>query len=217
MQIEEKFIIALDGPAASGKGTLARKLAEHFNLALLDTGALYRAVGLNVLDAGGNPENESDALKAIAKLAKSDLTNPKLRAESTGVAASKVAAIPSVREKLVDFQRDFAMNPPENKDGSILDGRDIGTVICPDAQFKIFITADTETRAKRRFLEEYGENGSDENYQTILSELKSRDERDMNRSTSPLKPHKNAHLLDTTNSDIEAVFEQARAYVSSTE
>ena len=217
MPIRDKIIIALDGPAASGKGTLARKLAAHFNLALLDTGALYRAVGSNVLKAGGNPENEQDALKAIGLLAKTDLSDPDLRGESTGAAASKVASFPSVREKLVDFQRNFATNPPESKEGSILDGRDIGTVICPDAPFKIFITADVETRAKRRFIEEYGENGNDENYQTVLSELKARDERDTNRLTSPLKPHKNAHLLDTTNSDIEAVFEAARAYVSNTE
>lgn len=217
MQVTNKFIIALDGPAASGKGTLARKLAERFNLALLDTGALYRAVGLNVLKKGGDPENERDALKAVDQLPETDLSNPELRGESTGAAASKVAAIPSVRAKLLDYQRNFAHSPPAGKNGSILDGRDIGTVICPEAPYKIFITANVETRAKRRFLEEFGENGNDENYQTILSELKTRDERDMNRSTSPLKPHKNAYLLDTTNSDIEAVFEAACAYISNKE
>lgn len=217
MQVTNKFIIALDGPAASGKGTLARKLADYYDLALLDTGALYRAVGLNVLKTGGDPENECDALIAVDKLPETDLSNPELRGESTGAAASKVAAIPSVRAKLLDYQRNFAHNPPADKKGSILDGRDIGTVICPEAPYKIFITANVETRAKRRFLEEFGESGNEENYQSILSELKARDDRDINRSTSPLKPHKNAYLLDTTNSDIEAVFEEACAYISNQE
>lgn len=214
MSVTDKFIIALDGPAASGKGTLARKLAKHFNLALLDTGALYRAIGLNVLKTGGNPENEQDALKAVNILGQTDLNDPELRGESTGAAASKVAAIPTVRDALIDFQREFATTPPADKDGTILDGRDIGTVICPDAPYKIFITANVETRAKRRFLEEFGTDGSDANYQKILSDLKARDDRDMNRTTAPLKPHKNAYLLDTSNSSIEIVFEAARAYVS---
>ncbi|MDG1859063.1 MAG: (d)CMP kinase, partial [Emcibacteraceae bacterium] len=185
--LKEKLIIALDGPAASGKGTLARKLAEHFNLALLDTGALYRAVGLNVLNAGGNPENQDDALKAVTLLGSTDLNDPELRGESTGAAASKVAAIPEVRQALIDYQRDFANTPPAGKKGTILDGRDIGTVICPDAPYKIFISADVKTRAKRRFLEEFGPTGSNENYQNILSDLKARDERDMNRAAAPLK------------------------------
>jgi CMP/dCMP kinase len=214
MSIEGKFIIALDGPAASGKGTLARKLAEHFNLALLDTGALYRAVGFNVIKEGGNPESEKDALKAVKSLGTTDLNNPDLRGESTGAAASKVAAIPALRQALVDFQRDFAAFPPDGKAGTILDGRDIGTVICPEAPYKIYITADVKTRAKRRFIEEFGENGGEGNFQKILGELKTRDERDMNRETAPLKPHQNAYLLDTTNSDIEAVFEAAREFVS---
>lgn len=215
MQLKSPTIIALDGPAASGKGTLARKLAEHFNLALLDTGALYRAVGLGVLKAGGNPENEDDALASVEGLNEEILKSPEIRGESTGAAASKVAAMPSVREKLLEYQRSFANNPPAGKDGTILDGRDIGTVICPDAPYKIFITADVETRAKRRFLEEFGPDGSDENYQNILADLKARDERDMNRNEAPLKPHENAYLLDTSNSDIEAVFEAAVKYVSS--
>lgn len=210
-----KFIIAIDGPAASGKGTLARKLAEHYNLALLDTGALYRAVGWNVLEDGGDPENELDALKAAGKLAGTDLKNPSLRTESTAGAASKVAAIPAVRQTLVDFQRHFAHNPPAGKDGTILDGRDIGTVICPDAPIKIFITADVETRAKRRFLEEFGEDGTKENFQKILGDLKTRDELDMNRTVSPLKQAENAYLIDTSLSDIETVFEAALKYVSS--
>lgn len=217
MSLESPFIIALDGPAASGKGTLAKKLAEHFNLALLDTGKLYRAVGWQVLKLHGDPENEEDALSAAKQLKNIDLEQPELKRESTGAAASKVAAIPTVREVLRDYQRHFAVNPPEGKVGTILDGRDIGTIICPDAPYKIFITADTETRAKRRFLEEFGEAGSDEQYQAILDDVKIRDERDINRSASPLKPAENAHLIDTTNSSIEAVFEAAVSYISNKE
>lgn len=215
MSVDKKIIIALDGPAASGKGTLARRLAKRFNLSLLDTGALYRAVGWNVINSGGNPENEEDALKALALIPDTDLSNTDLRTESMGAAASKVAKIPAVRAGLMDFQRQFANNPPSGKIGTILDGRDIGTVICPDTPFKIFITADVTTRAKRRFLEEFGPAGTDDQYQSILNELVTRDERDMNRSTSPLKAAENAHLIDTTNSDIEAVFEDAATFISS--
>lgn len=217
MSVNNKMVIALDGPAASGKGTLARHLAAHFNLALLDTGALYRAVGWKVLQSGGDPDNEKDALKAADELSDVDLTSPELRSESIGAAASKVASKPTVRRTLVDFQRNFANNPPVDKNGAILDGRDIGTVICPDATVKIFITADVETRAKRRFLEEFGDNGSAENYQNTLTDLKARDERDMNRSASPLKQAENAYLIDTTEKDIEAVLEAAIAHVSSKE
>ena len=215
MSVDRKIIVALDGPAASGKGTLARRLATKFNLALLDTGALYRAVGWNVVNSGGNPDNETDALNALKLIPNTDLSNPELRTESMGDAASKVAKIPTVRAGLVDFQRQFANNPPMNKAGAILDGRDIGTVICPDTPFKIFITADVTTRAKRRFLEEFGEDGTDDQYRSILNDLAARDERDTNRSTSPLKAAENAHLIDTTNSDIEAVFEEAVTYISS--
>ncbi|MBL4601666.1 MAG: (d)CMP kinase [Emcibacteraceae bacterium] len=215
MTANKPFIIAIDGPAASGKGTLARRLAEHYNFALLDTGALYRAVGWNVIRAGGDPENESDALKGTKILSEVNLNNPELRTEPIGAAASKVASMPAVRRTLVDFQRHFAHNPPTDKDGTILDGRDIGTVICPDAQVKIFITAEVETRAKRRFIEEYSEDGTAKEYSRILEDLKVRDERDMNRAASPLKKAENAHLINTTNSDIEAVFEAAVKFVSS--
>ncbi len=209
------IIIALDGPAASGKGTLARKLASHFNLSLLDTGSLYRAVGWTVLQNKGDPTNQEDALKAARMIENTDLSNPELRSESIASAASKVAAQPAVRQTLVDFQRHFAANPAQGKAGTILDGRDIGTVICPDADAKIFITADVETRAKRRFLEEFGAAGSDKQYQEILHVLKARDNLDTNRAASPLKQAENAYLIDTSNSDIETVFETARKYVSS--
>jgi len=207
-------LIAIDGPAASGKGTLARRLARHFDYAYLDTGALYRAVGLQVLRKGGDAENQQDAVQAARELSRLNLNDPELKSESTGGLASKVAAIASVRDVLLAFQRDFAQNPPNGKDGAILDGRDIGTVVCPDADVKLFITASVETRAKRRFLEEFGDDGQAEDYTAILEELTTRDKRDMNRKTAPLKAAKNAHLLDTTNSDIETVFELALRLVS---
>lgn len=207
-------IIAIDGPAASGKGTLARKLADHLDYAYLDTGALYRAVGLLVSRAGGNADNEQDAVRAAQNLDQCDLNDPELKSESTGGLASKVAAIPAVRARLLKFQHQFAEKPPGGKAGAVLDGRDIGTVVCPDAAVKLFITASVETRAKRRFLEQFGAGGSDEEFQAILGDLKLRDERDINRTASPLKAAENAHLLDTTNSDIEAVFEQALKLVS---
>ncbi|MCF8473245.1 MAG: (d)CMP kinase [Emcibacter sp.] len=207
-------VIAIDGPAASGKGTLARKLAQHLNFAYLDTGALYRAVGLCVARMGGDENSEADALKAAEKLREMDLNDPELKAESTGELASKVAAFPSVRACLLNYQLNFAKNPPENKAGAILDGRDIGTVVCPDADIKLFITADVKTRAKRRFLEEFGAKGCDQQFQTILEDLERRDKRDLNRISSPLKKAENAHLLDTTNSDIETVFEEALRLIS---
>lgn len=207
-------IIAIDGPAASGKGTLARRLARHFDYAFLDTGALYRAVGLETVRAGGDPASEPDALKAAERLSEIDLDDPEIRIESTGNLASKVAAIPAVRASLLQFQREFARFPPGGKAGAVLDGRDIGTVVCPDADIKLFITADVETRAKRRFFEQFGDKGSAADYRAILNDLIQRDQRDITRATSPLKAAENAHLLDTTNSDIEAVFEQALALVS---
>ncbi len=211
-------IIAIDGPAASGKGTLARKLAQYFDYAYLDTGSLYRAVGLLVARAGGEADNEQDALAAVSALNQCDLSkignDPEIKSESTGGLASKAAAIPAVREHLIAFQRDFAQTPPDNKAGAVLDGRDIGTVICPEADAKLFITATVETRAKRRFLEQFGPKGQTADYQTILQELILRDDRDRNRSIAPLKAAENAHLLDTTNSDIEAVFEMAVKIIS---
>lgn len=211
---EKTPVIAIDGPAASGKGTLAQRLARHFDYALLDTGALYRAVGLACARAGGDPENEQDALAAAARLAEMDLADPEIKGESTAGLASKVAALPAVRTRLLAFQRDFARTPPGGKAGAILDGRDIGTVVCPDADVKIFITADVETRAKRRFLEQYGPTGSPAQYQAILADLVRRDARDINRDASPLKRAENAYLIDTTNSDIETVFEEALRLIS---
>ena len=197
MLLSKKLIIALDGPAASGKGTLGRRLAAHYNLALLDTGALYRAVGWNVIQKGGNPSNVIDALEALKDLSNIDLSNKELRSESIGTAASQVAALPTIRHALVDFQRTFANNPPPNKNGTILDGRDIGTVICPDTPFKIFITADVEIRAKRRY-EELHKKGIHVNYQEVLHNIIERDHIDSTREASPLAKAEDAITLDNS-------------------
>ena len=210
---DSPIVIAIDGPAASGKGTLARKLALYLDLALLDTGALYRGTALSVLKAGGDPSDEMDALSAALRIGSADLNDPDLRNESTASAASKVAAIPSIREALLKYQHNFMKNPPDGKEGSILDGRDIGTVICPNATAKIFIIAEAETRAKRRALEVFGAGYKTEEYDRILQDLKQRDERDQKRESAPLKAAEDAYLLDTTNSDIEAVFEKALGFI----
>jgi len=205
-------IIAIDGPAASGKGSLARKLADQLGYALLDTGALYRLVGYKVLEAGGDPEDEAlatqtaEALKET--LALEEMANPDLRTDEVGSAASKVAKIPGVRQALFDFQQHFAQNPPQGTAGAILDGRDIGTVICPEADVKLFITADTEERAKRR-AKELQSRGVSVTYEAVLADMKERDERDSSRQSAPLKPAEDAHVLDTTQMSEEEVFETA--------
>lgn len=205
-------VIAVDGPAAAGKGTLARRLADHLGYAHLDTGALYRAVGLSLLRAGRDPSDESAAAEAARDLDLTLLDHPELRKESTGAAASQVAAMLGVRAALLDLQRAFAATPPGNAKGAVLDGRDIGTVVCPDADLKLFVTASTETRARRRWLE-LRERGEDPAFDDVLAEMKTRDERDSTRSHAPLAPARDAHLLDTSNSDIETVFQTALALV----
>ncbi len=202
------MIIAIDGPAAAGKGTLARKLAEHYGLRFLDTGALYRAVALSLLLAGADIENEQAAEEAARQLDQRILSHPDLRAAGTGVAASKVAAMPGVRAALLDYQRRFAATPP----GAVLDGRDIGTVVCPDADVKLFVTASPEVRAKRRWLE-LKERGEEVAFEQILQQVLERDERDMNRADAPLRPAEDAHLLDTSELDIEAAFRAARRII----
>ena len=206
------MIIAIDGPAASGKGTLARRLAAHFNLAYLDTGTLYRAVGQAVLDAEGNPGEPKDAIAAARALDPAALEDDRLRSAEAGNAASEVAAIDGVREALLDFQRVFARLHPDDCDGAVLDGRDIGTVVCPDAHVKLFVTADVEERARRRAAE-FAARGSAVAYEEVLADLKVRDARDAARDRAPLKPAEDAHLLDTTELDIEAAFERARDIV----
>ena len=208
------MIIAIDGPAAAGKGTLARRVSEHLNLAYLDTGLLYRAVGKKVLDAGDDPENAEAAEKVARALVPDDLKADGLRVDAVGQAASKVSAVPGVRAALLDFQKDFAKTPPAGSDGAVLDGRDIGTVVCPDATAKLFITASTEVRAERRFKELHRAD-STVIYARVLEDMKERDERDSSRSVAPLEPAQDAKILDTSQLDTDQVFEQALAFIAS--
>jgi CMP/dCMP kinase len=208
------MIVAIDGPAAAGKGTLARQIAEALGYAHLDTGALYRAVGLGVLRAGQDPADERAALGAALALDPAGLSDPALREEETGKAASIVSAHPPVRAALLEFQRNFARNPPNRAAGSVVEGRDIGTVVCPDADVKLFIDADLAVRARRRFTELVAQDPS-LTLASISAEMASRDERDRNRADSPLKPAPDAHLLDTTDLDIDGAFEAAMKVIGS--
>ena len=198
------MIIALDGPAASGKGTLARRLAAHFGLPHLDTGLLYRATARALIDAGERLDDEPRAVAAARGLALTDFDEERLRGREMGEAASVVAAIPAVRAALFETQRAFAQRPG----GAVLDGRDIGTVICPDADVKIFITASPETRANRRALELAGR-GEKVDYAAVLEDIRKRDERDSLRSSAPLVAAPDAVVLDTSNLDIQAAFQAA--------
>lgn len=207
------MIIAIDGPAASGKGTLGRRLAAHYRLRHLDTGLIYRAVGKALLDAGRPLDREDEAAAAARALTPADLADPVLKTDAVGQAASKISVFPSVRAALLDFQRDFAAAPP----GAVLDGRDIGTVICPAAEVKIFLVAAPEVRARRRYQELTGR-GEAADEAAVLADIKARDERDRNRALAPLKAAPDAHLLDTTVLDIDAavaaaivIVEQVRA------
>ncbi|TXH37508.1 MAG: (d)CMP kinase [Rhodospirillaceae bacterium] len=211
------LIIALDGPAAAGKGTLARRLAGHYRLAYLDTGALYRAVGVAVLRQGLDPAQESAAVAAAETLSPALLVDPEIRTEAGGQAASKVAAIPAVRAALLDWQRRFATRPPAGADGqaaagAILDGRDIGTVVCPDASVKLFITASMEARAQRRF-KELQEKGAGAIYARVLQDMQERDARDQERAVAPLTAAPDALVIDTSAMTADQVFDQAIAYI----
>ena len=208
------LVIAIDGPAAAGKGTLARRLAEHYGFAYLDSGSLYRAVGLALLETGRDPHDEAAAVAAARALDPALLTRPELRREDVGEAASIVAAMPAVRAALLAFQRQFASDPPGRAPGVVIDGRDIGTVVCPDADIKLFVTASDEERARRRQRELLGR-GEDVDFATVLADLKRRDARDARRATAPLKPAADAVLLDTTEMDIDAVFAAARRIIDS--
>ncbi len=202
------MIIAVDGPAASGKGTLARRLAAHFGYAYLDTGKIYRAVGYRVLEAGGDPEDPDAALAAAHALQPDDLENPELTSDRAAVAASKVAAMESVRAVLLGFQQGFAADPPDGAPGAVLDGRDIGTVVCPEAPSKLFVTADVEERAKRRH-KELLDKGEPSIYSRVLQALKDRDARDSNRSAAPLVAAPDAIVIDTTAMDPDEAFASA--------
>jgi len=203
------MIIAIDGPAASGKGTLAQRIAGHFGYVWLDTGLLYRAVARDVLAAGADLEDERAGSRAAEGLNAATLGDPTLRSTAIGEAASVVAKHRGVRAALLDFQRNFARTLP----GAVLDGRDIGTVICPDADAKIFVTADVEVRARRRF-EEYVRRGENVTYEEVLEVIRQRDQRDASRSAAPLHQAPDAILLDTTNMDIDTAFSAALDIIS---
>lgn len=200
-------IIAVDGPAGAGKGTVARRLAARLRFAYLDTGLLYRAVGMKVLAQGGDPSSADDAAPAAQQLTAADLDRDGLRRDEAAAAASKVAAIPAVRAALLDFQRTFAASPPDGSAGAVLDGRDIGTVICPDADLKIFLTASLDVRVARR-LEELRQRGLPAIHSEVLHDMQERDRRDATRSVAPLAAAKDAFVIDTSNLDRDAVFDR---------
>jgi CMP/dCMP kinase len=201
-------VVAIDGPAASGKGTLARRLAKHFGLRHLDTGLTYRAVADQLLKMGADLDDEDAAIAAAETLEFSALNPKRLASHAIGEAASRVAVMPRLRTALREKQRAFAAAPP----GAVLDGRDIGTVVFPDAPAKLYVTAAPETRARRRALE-MQTGGADISEAEVLADLKRRDRRDMARTDSPLRPAPDAYLLDTTDLDIEAAFRAAVDFV----
>ncbi len=196
-------VIAVDGPAASGKGTIARSLARHFGLPHMDTGLLYRAVALNLFRFGGDPGNEFEAVRAC-DLGSVSLDDPELRAEIVGSFASRISAYPAVRERLLERQRNFATQDG----GAVLDGRDIGTVIAPAADVKLFVTASVEVRARRRVAELLSR-GIQAHLEDVVIDLKARDDRDSSRVTAPLEQASDAILLDTSAMDVDAAIEAA--------
>lgn len=213
MTAPRSFVVALDGPAASGKGTIGRLIAQEFGFAHLDTGGLYRAVAARMLAGDLEPSDAKEAEATARALEIGDLGRSNLRDEDVGRAASVVAAIPGVRAALLAYQRNFAARPPAGAKGAVLDGRDIGTVVCPDAQVKIFVTASAEERARRR-VAELKTKGEVVDPATVLADIKARDERDTNRADAPLKSAPDAHLLDTTELAIPAAFAKAKAIIA---
>lgn len=207
------MIIAVDGPSAAGKGTLARRLAERLGFAHLDSGLIYRAVAAKVEVAEADSGFAEAALRAAEALNAADLERPGLRGERIGHLASKVAVIPEVRAALLAFQRDFAARPPGGAAGAVLDGRDIGTVVCPDADLKLFVTASTEERARRRH-KELRERGEESIYARVLQDLQTRDARDSERAVAPLRAAEDAIVLDTTELDSEAALAAAMDIVA---
>jgi cytidylate kinase len=204
----DRLVIAIDGPAAAGKGTLARRLAEHFGLNLLDTGLTYRAVAKRMLDQG-LPLDDAEAAEAAARaLDLARLDRELLSAHAVGEAASRIAVFPGVRRALVEKQRAFA----RQASGAVLDGRDVGTVVCPDADVKLYVTASARVRARRR-LAEMEARGEEGDLASILADIERRDARDMGRADSPLHPAADAHLLDTSEMDIETAFQAAKSRV----
>lgn len=203
------MIIAVDGPSASGKGSISRRLAAHFGLPYLDTGVLYRAVARDMIDQGLPLDDAEAAARAARNVNLQALDDARLRERYMGEAASRVAALPDVRQALLEVQREFA----HRSGGAVLDGRDIGTVVCPDAEVKLYITASAEARARRRF-EELRARGEDVDAEEIHQDILKRDRRDQERSTAPLRKADDAHLLDTTNLDIEQAFKAALGLIN---
>ncbi len=206
--------IAIDGPAASGKGTIAKMLARHYDYAYLDTGLLYRGVAWLILAAKGDPADDRVAEAAARAFSMAAVRTAPLRTPEVGAAASVVAGKAPVRAALLDYQRKFAAEPPDAAVGAVLDGRDIGTVICPDADVKIFVTASPQERARRRWLE-LKETHPDLSQEAVLADIKARDERDAGREEAPMVQAGDAELLDTTSLSIDAAFEAARLVVDS--
>ena len=202
------MIIAVDGPVASGKGTISKALADHYGLPHLDTGSLYRAVAIVLLDNGLTACDDVAAVEAAKTLDLSRIDEVKIRTAAAGAGASRVAIVPEVRRALFDVQRNFALQ----KGGAVLDGRDIGTVVCPEADVKIFVRADPEERARRRMLE-LAAKGEYVSFEDMLAQTIERDTRDSNRADAPLRPADDAHLLDTTGLSIEQAVEKARLIV----
>lgn len=202
------LLIAIDGPAASGKGTLARRLADYYHLAHLDTGLTYRAVARMLIEKGWPLDDEARAIEAAGLVDLGGMDREVLSAHEVGEGASRVAVISEVRRILVEKQRAFARRPG----GAVLDGRDIGTVVCPDADVKLYVTASPEVRAQRRLRDIEGRGGRAE-FADILADIRKRDTRDMGRADSPLRPAADAHLLDTTEMSIEAAFQRARSVI----
>jgi cytidylate kinase len=209
------FVVAVDGPAASGKGTLARRLAAHFGMAHLDTGRLYRATALIVLGAGSDPSDAAAAARAARRVEAGLLSDPRLGDEAVGEAASVVAAIPAVRRALLALQRDFATHPPPPAKGAVLDGRDIGSVVCPAADVKLYLTAAAAERARRR-VGELRQAGASAIYADVLQDLNQRDARDRERRIAPLAAPPDAVIIDTTVLDADAVFELAAEIIART-
>lgn len=210
-------VIAVDGTAASGKGTLAKRLAKELGFAYLDTGKLYRYVGARLLARGIDPQDEAEAI-AVAQglnttLKPEDLQDPALGSDENGQAASKVAALTGVRTALLDYKQNFALTPPNGASGAILDGRDIGTVICPDADLKLYIDANLEIRAQRRF-KELQSKGISVTYDAVLADMLERDKRDSSRATAPMKPADDAIVLDTSTMSADDVFDKVRSAVT---
>ena len=202
--VNRPILIAVDGPAASGKGTIARALARHFGLPHMDTGCLYRAVALSMFRFGGDPASEFEALRAVEGIAQIDPSDSELRSEVVGSIASRISVYPGVRAALLERQRQFAAQAA----GAVLDGRDIGTVIAPNATAKLFVTASAEVRAQRR-VRELLERGMPAHYEDVLIDIRSRDARDANRDTAPLVKAEDADLLDTSEMDIEQAIDAA--------